>query len=65
MKYRLDLCRPDTELSTGNVHKRQRKLLNPVFSTAHMKLLLPVFQRLGLQVSVYYLQAKVPMKYPR
>ncbi|TFY76991.1 hypothetical protein EWM64_g7025, partial [Hericium alpestre] len=34
-------------LSTmGDHHRRQRKLLNPVFSVAHMRAMAPIFQRI-------------------
>lgn len=38
-------------LSTrGEHHRRQRKLLNPVFSTKHMRSMLPIFYGIGHQV---------------
>lgn len=38
-------------LSTrGEHHRRQRKLLNPVFSTKHMHYMLPIFYGVGHQV---------------
>ncbi|KAI0321401.1 cytochrome P450 [Amylostereum chailletii] len=36
--------------SLGGAHRKQRKLLNPVFSVAHMKLIVPVFHRIALQL---------------
>ena len=34
----------------GDHHRRQRKLLNPVFSTAHMRNMVPLFNRVCLQL---------------
>ncbi|KAI0319806.1 cytochrome P450 [Amylostereum chailletii] len=34
----------------GTHHRKQRKLLNPVFSIAHMRRLIPIFQSLTLQL---------------
>jgi cytochrome P450 len=30
---------------TGDTHKRQRKMLNPLFSTKHMKVMIPLFYK--------------------
>lgn len=35
---------------TGDHHKKQRKLLTPVFSTKHMKLMIPMFYDIGHKV---------------
>ena len=35
----------------GDHHRKQRKLLNPVFSIAHMRRMIPLFNEVGLRVS--------------
>jgi cytochrome P450 len=37
-------------LRTGDRHKKQRKLLNPVFSTKHMKFMIPLFYDVAYKV---------------
>ncbi|KZV63341.1 cytochrome P450 [Peniophora sp. CONT] len=34
----------------GDVHKRQRRLMNPAFSTAHMKRMIPIFHTISKQL---------------
>ncbi|KAI0669354.1 cytochrome P450 [Trametes maxima] len=34
----------------GNHHRKQRKLLNPVFSIAHMRRMIPIFNQVGHQL---------------
>lgn len=52
-------------LSTlGEHHRRQRKLLNPVFSIKHMRFMLPTFHRISrqaspLQATLYFLNSDV------
>ncbi|KAI0319943.1 cytochrome P450 [Amylostereum chailletii] len=41
---------PGLSATIGDAHRKQRKLLNPVFSAAHMKLLVPVFHHITLQL---------------
>ena len=36
--------------SIDDVHRKHRKLMNPAFSTAHMKRLIPLFNALSKQV---------------
>ena len=37
------LIGPGLLSATGDIHRRQRKMLNPVFSGAHMRSLTPLF----------------------
>ncbi|KAH9941840.1 cytochrome P450 [Epithele typhae] len=49
-------------LSTnGDKHKKQRKLLNPVFSIAHMRRMIPIFNKVTHQL-VQALEARVDVK---
>jgi cytochrome P450 len=35
---------------SGNEHKKQRKLMNPVFTAAHVSKLSPLFYRIAVEV---------------
>lgn len=39
-------------LGLGERHRKQRNLLNPIFTTAHMRYMLPIFQHTVERVSV-------------
>ncbi|KAI0648564.1 cytochrome P450 [Trametes meyenii] len=41
---------PGLLATLGNHHRKQRKLLNPVFSIAHMRRMIPIFNRVGHQL---------------
>ena len=40
-----------TRHNLGDHHRRQRKLLNPVFSIAHMRRMIPIFNQVSHRVS--------------
>ena len=46
------LLGPGLLSTTGARHKRQRKMLNPVFSAAHMRSLTPLFHDVAGKVRV-------------
>ncbi|PPR00377.1 hypothetical protein CVT24_004439, partial [Panaeolus cyanescens] len=47
----LNLCFGEGLLGTlGDHHKKQRKMLNPVFSTAHMREMIPIFYTISHQL---------------
>ena len=37
-------------VALGDQHRKQRKVLNPVFSIAHMRRMIPIFTRIGHKV---------------
>lgn len=37
-------------IPTGERHRKQRKMMNPVFSVAHMRRMMPIFYRICLEV---------------
>ncbi|KAI0761511.1 cytochrome P450 [Trametes elegans] len=41
---------PGLLATLGDHHKKQRKLLNPVFSVAHMRRMVPIFNKVGHQL---------------
>ena len=48
---------PNTRLpklisASGDHHRKQRKLLNPVFSIAHMRRMIPIFTNIGHKVGL-------------
>ncbi|EMD31882.1 hypothetical protein CERSUDRAFT_88470 [Gelatoporia subvermispora B] len=50
IKSNLQLLGPGLLSTLGDHHRKQRKLLNPVFSNAHMRRLAPVFYRIMHQL---------------
>lgn len=44
------LLGPSLLSTRGEVHRRQRKILNPIFSTANMRKLAPVFAKVSATV---------------
>ncbi len=42
--------RPMSYLLSGEQHRRQRRMLNPVFSTKHLREMVPLFYRVTHQV---------------
>ena len=44
---------PGLLATNGHKHKKQRKMLNPVFSGAHMRDLTPIFHEVSLRVGIF------------
>jgi hypothetical protein len=44
---------PGLVSTTGVIHKRQRKLVNPIFSPSNLRELVPTFRSVAERVSVY------------
>ncbi len=40
--------------TAGDHHRRQRKMLNPVFSIKHIRNLTPLFHSIALKVRIHY-----------
>ena len=46
---------PNILAAVGDDHKAQRKMLNPVFSIAHMRRMVPIFTKVVYQVCFFLL----------
>ena len=49
------LLGPGVLTTKGDQHKRQRKLLNPVFSAAHLRDMTHIFYKVAHRVRIVYL----------
>ena len=48
--------------TVGEHHKKQRKMLNPVFSIAHMRRMIPIFNQVGHRVSSMIVWPSMPCR---